>query len=68
MLGITKNVPAVERGIRLAAGCALIAGGMLAMHASPIGIGIAVVGAVLAVTAVVGFCPMCCVMGRCPLK
>ena len=60
-----KNLPAWERGLRLLAAALM---GSCAWHfgLNPVGVvfGIAAVGGAL--TAVVGYCPMCAMAGRRP--
>jgi hypothetical protein len=58
-----KNLPAWERLIRLVAAFAM---GACALHfrGTPVGYVWAVVGIGMALTSVVGFCPMCALAGR----
>lgn len=59
-----KNVPNWERALRLLMG--LLALGFAAMNwgTSGLAVGAGVVGAMLAMTGLVGFCPMCAMVGR----
>lgn len=59
-----KNLPAWERTLRVAAGLAIAAGGLLAWPGQTPGIGLAVCGASAALTGFIGFCPMCALAGR----
>lgn len=64
MFYLKRNVPVMELGLRVVAG---IAGAALAFAyaPSPVGLwaGIAA-GATFAVTGLVGYCPMCAMIGR----
>lgn len=60
----TKNVPAWERGLRLIFGVAALAFAWMNWHISPVATGAGVVGAMLAMTGLVGFCPACAMVGR----
>jgi Protein of unknown function (DUF2892) len=58
-----KNVPNWERVLRIVMG--LMALGYAAMSwGSPLAVGAGVMGAVLSMTGLVGFCPMCAMVGR----
>ncbi len=59
-----KNVPSWERILRIVIG--LMALVFAAMHwgGSPLAIGAGVVGAMLSMTGLFGFCPMCAMVGR----
>ena len=59
-----KNLYAWEQWLRITVGLAAIAYGLIAMPGSLVGYGLAAVGAVFALTGVVGFCPMCAMVGR----
>lgn len=59
-----KNLPGWERALRLAAGLMLIACGLLAFPAAPIGYALAAGGVAAILTGFVGFCPMCAMVGR----
>lgn len=60
----SKNVPPWERVLRILIG--LLGVGFAAMNwgMSSIAVGLAIVGAMLAISGVVGFCPMCALVGR----
>jgi hypothetical protein len=64
MFYLKRNVPALERGLRVVAGLAG-AGLALALAPSPVGMwaGVAA-GLMFAVTGLVGYCPMCAMVGR----
>ena len=59
-----KNLPGWERAMRVIAGLALIAWGLLAFPAAPIGYAIVAGGATASLTGFFGFCPMCAMVGR----
>jgi hypothetical protein len=59
-----KNVPAVERVARVAMGAMGLAYAAMNWGGSGLAIGMGVMGAMLAVTGLVGFCPMCAMAGR----
>lgn len=60
----TKNVPGLERALRILAG--LMALGMAYWNwgTSNLGVAAGVMGAMLAMTGLIGFCPMCAMVGR----
>ena len=62
-----KNLPSWERGLRLLAAAFMAA---CAWHygPKPVGFGFALAGGVGALTAIVGYCPMCAMAGRRPNK
>ena len=60
----TKNVPPVERTLRVLVGFALIALGLVGMKGTPLGYILAASGVVALLTGFVGFCPMCALAGR----
>jgi hypothetical protein len=58
-----KNVPNWERALRIVMG--LMALGFAAMSwGSPLAMGAGIMGAVLSMTGLFGFCPMCAMVGR----
>jgi Protein of unknown function (DUF2892) len=59
-----KNVPGWERMLRVIAGLAMIAFGLLGLPGQVIGYAFAAGGVVAALTGFVGFCPMCALVGR----
>ncbi len=64
MLYLKRNVPGWERFIRIAGGLAA-AGLAFAYAQAPIGMWIGIAGGVMfAVTGLVGYCPMCAMVGR----
>ena len=67
---MTSNVGGVERPVRIVVGIALIGIGAFA-GLSPVGTGIAlVVGTIMLVTGVIGFCPVWTLLGinTCPTE
>ena len=58
-----KNLPTWERLVRLVAAAAM---GSCAVHfwGTPVGYLWTVIGIVIALTSIVGFCPMCAMAGR----
>jgi hypothetical protein len=58
-----KNLPGWERAMRVIAGLAMIAWGLLG-SGMPLGYVIAGSGAVAILTGFFGFCPMCAMVGR----
>lgn len=58
-----KNIPGWERGLRLASGTGLIAAGVLT---APLAwkTGLILGGGIAILTALVGFCPACALVGR----
>lgn len=59
-----KNLPGWERAMRLLAGGAMIAYGLIGLSAMPAGYVVAAAGAVAILTGFLGFCPMCAMVGR----
>jgi Protein of unknown function (DUF2892) len=59
-----KNLPGWERTMRVIAGIAMIACGLLGLPGTPIGYLIAGSGGVAIMTGFFGFCPMCAMAGR----
>jgi hypothetical protein len=60
----TKNLPAWERALRVIAGLAMIACGLLGLPGTMIGYVVAGAGVIAILTGFVGFCPMCAMVGR----
>lgn len=58
-----KNVPVWERVVRVAAGLIALVF-MVVNWGSPWMMGAGVAGAMLSLTGLVGFCPMCALVGR----
>lgn len=63
-----KNVGGWERAARLIGGGLMLICGVVALHASPLGLLLSGAGVVTLVTGVFGYCPACAVAGREPLK
>ena len=59
-----KNVPAWERILRLVMGLMALAFAAMNWGVSGLAVGIGVMGAMLAMTGLLGFCPMCAMVGR----
>ena len=59
-----KNVPNWERILRLIAGVIALGFSVLNWGTSSMAVGVGVMGAVLAMTGLIGFCPMCTMVGR----
>ena len=59
-----KNVPVWERVMRVVAGVAMVACGLIVLGNGPVGWLFAGAGVVTALTGFFGFCPMCAVAGR----
>lgn len=59
-----KNLPAWERLLRTAVGIGALVFAYLNLSVSALGIGIGLVGAVVSMTGLIGFCPMCAMLGR----
>ena len=59
-----KNVPAGERALRALMGIAILVAAVAYFGATPIGWGVGAMGAMAAVTGLVGFCPACALVGR----
>lgn len=60
-----KNVPNIERGLRIALGIALIAFSLFNQTLSPLVIGVLWLSAATAIlTGFVGWCPACAMVGR----
>ena len=58
-----KNVPNWERVLRIVLGL-MAAGIAAASWGSPLAVGAGVMGAMIAMTGLVGFCPLCAMVGR----
>jgi glucose-6-phosphate-specific signal transduction histidine kinase len=58
-----KNVPSWERVVRIAMGLIALAYAVMSWG-SPLAMGAGVMGAMLSMTGLVGFCPMCAMVGR----
>ena len=62
-----KNVPNWERILRLIAGVIALGFFVLNWGTSSMAVGVGVMGAVLAMTGLIGFCPMRAMVGRKPV-
>ncbi len=62
------NVGTVERIARVLGGGLLVATGFLAFSQGMMGYGIAAMGCMLLMTGLMGYCPACHLMGRCPVR
>ena len=63
-----KNVGGWERAARLIGGGLMLICGLVALHASPLGLLFSGAGVVTLVIGVFGYCPACAIAGREPLK
>ena len=68
MLYVKKNLPTWERTLRVTSGLAMVVGGLVGLHATLLGIGVAALGAVPIVTGIIGYCPACGIVGRGPVE
>jgi hypothetical protein len=59
-----KNVPPMERALRILMGVAAIAAAVAYFGATPVGWGVGAMGAMAAMTGLLGFCPACALVGR----
>jgi len=59
-----KNVPIWERIVRVIAGVVALGFAVMNWGSSSMAVGVGIIGAVLAMTGLVGFCPMCAMVGR----
>jgi hypothetical protein len=59
-----KNVPTLERIVRVVAGLAALWFAVMHWGTSNLAVGAGVAGAMLALSGLVGFCPMCAMVGR----
>jgi len=59
-----KNVPNFERVLRVIIGLMSLGYAVVNWGGSNLAIGMGIMGAVLAMTGLVGFCPMCAMVGR----
>jgi DUF2892 family protein len=63
MMLYVKNVPTVERVIRLVMGFALLGGALAWMGATPSGWIMGAMGMMAALSGLIGWCPMCAMAG-----
>lgn len=59
-----KNVPSWERALRLVIGALGLAYAAINWDGSLLAVGLGMMGATLAASGLVGFCPMCAMVGR----
>ena len=59
-----KNVPGWERAVRVAMGVGRLAASVLYFGATPTGWGVGAMGAIAAMSGLLGFCPACAMVGR----
>lgn len=68
-MGLSTNVGSIDKGVRLVAGIALVAWGVLGSGLSgTIGITASVVGFILIATGLINFCPLFKIFGLSTLK
>lgn len=60
----TKNVPGWERALRIVMGMMGLGFAYLNWGESALAVGMGIMGAMLAMTGLMGFCPMCAMVGR----
>lgn len=59
-----KNVPNWERILRIVMGAMALVFAAMNWGTSNLAVGTGIMGAVMAITGLVGFCPMCALVGR----
>jgi hypothetical protein len=59
-----RNVGSKERIVRVIGGILMMVCGLVGLHATPLGIGIAGIGAISLVTGLIRYCPACAMAGR----
>jgi len=59
-----KNVPTWERILRIVMGVVALVFAVMNWGTSGLAVGAGIMGAMLAMTGLVGFCPMCAMVGR----
>ncbi len=59
-----KNVPGWERALRILMGMGALVFAVLNWNVSGFAVAMGVMGAMLAMTGLFGFCPMCAMVGR----
>ncbi|MBL8507821.1 MAG: DUF2892 domain-containing protein [Chitinimonas sp.] len=59
-----KNVPNWERILRIVMGAMVLVFAVMNWGTSNLAVGTGIMGAVMAMTGLVGFCPMCALVGR----
>lgn len=63
---IHKNVGPRERIIRIVAGILMVLCGIFGLHATPLGIFVAIVGGGTMLTGLIRYCPACAIAGKQP--
>ena len=63
-----KNVPGWERALHIVMGLASLAFAFMNWGTASVAVAAGLMGAVLALTGLFGFCPMCAMVGRKPGK
>lgn len=63
-----KNVPGWERALRIVMGLAALVFAFMSWGTAPVAVAVGLMGAMLALTGLFGFCPMCAMVGRKPGK
>jgi hypothetical protein len=58
-----KNVPGWERAAGVAMGAGLLAASVLHFGPTPVGWGVGAIGAMAAMSGLLGFCPACAMVG-----
>lgn len=61
-----RNIGSKDRIARVIGGGLIIMGGLIGLHATPLGLGLAGVGAISLITGLVRYCPACAMAGRKP--
>lgn len=59
-----KNIPTAERVVRFVVGMAAVIGGIVYFGSAPMGWALGLMGAMAAMSAMIGFCPACAMAGR----
>lgn len=59
-----RNVGSKERIARVIGGALMILCGVVGLHATPLGLGVAALGVVSLITGLLRFCPACALAGR----
>lgn len=60
----TKNLPTWERMLRVIMGIMSLAYAGMNWDGSSLAVGMGIMGAILAMTGMIGFCPLCAMVGR----
>lgn len=59
-----RNIPAWKRVLRVLMGLAALMYAGSSIGISNMGVGVGIIGAMLAMTGLIGFCPVCAMVGR----